>query len=89
MILSIFNSASRAMAFPSSRLSQRLKELRREFLPTDEERDAAYLVVSQIRRGDAKGAITESCVQAASISNCSASDGCGLWAYFACPLRIM
>jgi hypothetical protein len=24
-------------------LSQRLKELRREFLPTDDERDAAYL----------------------------------------------
>jgi hypothetical protein len=26
---------------------------------------------------------------AASRSNCFASDGCGLWAYFACPLRIM
>ncbi|WP_409565002.1 DUF3563 family protein [Microvirga sp.] len=31
------------MAFPSSGLRQRLKELRRRFLPTDKERDAAYL----------------------------------------------
>ena len=43
IFLSFFNLALRAMAFPSSRLSQRLKELRREFLPTDDERDAAYL----------------------------------------------
>jgi hypothetical protein len=41
--LAFFNLALRAMAFPSSRLGQWLKELRREFLPTDEERDAAYL----------------------------------------------
>ena len=43
IFLSFFNLALRAMTFLSSRLSQRLKELRREFLPTDEERDAAYL----------------------------------------------
>ncbi len=43
IFLSFFNLALRAIKFPSSRLSQRLKELRREFLPTDEERDAAYL----------------------------------------------
>ena len=43
MIISIFNLALRAMASSSSRLSQWLRELRREFLPTDDERDAAYL----------------------------------------------
>jgi hypothetical protein len=34
-------------------------------------------------------AIPRQSVQAASNSNCSASDGCGLRAYFACPLRII
>ena len=43
IFLSFFNLALRIMALPSSRLSQRLKAIRREFLPTDEERDAAYL----------------------------------------------
>jgi hypothetical protein len=43
IFLSFLNFALRVMAFPSSRLRQRLKELRREFLPTDDERDAAYL----------------------------------------------
>jgi hypothetical protein len=43
IFLSFLKFALRAMAFPSSRLSQQLKELRREFLPTDAERDAAYL----------------------------------------------
>ena len=40
---SFFNLALRAMTFCSSRLRQRLKVIRREFLPTDEERDAEYL----------------------------------------------
>jgi hypothetical protein len=43
IFLSFFNFALRAMALPSSRLSQRLKAMRRAFLPTDAERDAAYL----------------------------------------------
>ncbi|MBM6583958.1 DUF3563 family protein [Microvirga sp. BT689] len=43
IFLSFFNLALGAMAFPSSRLGQRLKAMKREFLPTDEERDAAYL----------------------------------------------
>ena len=43
IFLSFFNLALCSRALPSSRLSQRLKELRRELLPTEEERDAAYL----------------------------------------------
>jgi hypothetical protein len=43
IFLSFINLALRAVAFRSSRLSQRLKAMRREFLPTDDERDAAYL----------------------------------------------
>jgi hypothetical protein len=43
IFLSFFNLALRGISFPSRRLRQQLKELRREFLPTDAERDAAYL----------------------------------------------
>jgi hypothetical protein len=43
IFLSFFNLALHGKAFFSSRLRQRLKELRREFLPTDAECDAAYL----------------------------------------------
>ena len=43
IFLSFFNLALRIMALPSSRLGQRLKVIRREFLPTAEECDATYL----------------------------------------------
>lgn len=43
IFLPFLNFALRTMAFSSSRLSQQLKELRREFLPTDKGREAAYL----------------------------------------------
>jgi hypothetical protein len=43
IFLSFFNLALRAMALPSSHLRQRLKAVRRAFLPTNEERDTAYL----------------------------------------------
>ena len=46
-------------------------------------------VASQTWRRDKERTDTRSCVQAASRSNCSASEGCGLQAYFACCLRIM
>jgi transposase-like protein len=48
-----------------------------------------YVDVSQIWSRDAKTSEAPSQVQAASRSNCSASDGCRFWAHFACPLRIM
>ncbi len=43
IFLSILKLAFRAMTLPTSHLSHRFKAIRREFLPTDEERDAAYL----------------------------------------------
>jgi hypothetical protein len=44
---------------------------------------------SQTWRRDKEMTDTRSSAQAASISNCSASEDCGLQAYFACCLRIM
>lgn len=52
-------------------------------------RPATRLVLSQILGTDSTMPEWLVNAYAASSSNCSARDGCRLWAYFACPLRIM